>query len=407
MTNRYLTKIAQLSSDTKKEISQTGVMAAAGAATGYIGHKTMETGVMRGIKIPAAGKAALAVGGIGLLGDYAAVKLNRHIEKKAHMVENRYLQKVANTYDSNTLAPLGKIDIGHAKDVTPTHAGSRRYRAGQGKMGVNIDYIPRRTITTHSGRAKALSALAIAGLGTAGYLAHKSIKKPSMDKQAGLVLNSLKRGVQRLGGQLKTLGQDFATAPKTMAGMKSMTPSITPILKNRAVQAGAGVVGAGIIGKSMISSGRQKQASISGVNIYLDKVAGQFTEEQAEAMSRPKNMMLTGVFAHRKAINEAGGKASVIDLANRNQMARYTKDAIKSDLKTHLKAGGGSAAGGAILGALLSKSDRFTGAIRGGIVGTLVGTGGASIYNTLKKDWGERIPAQVKEDILAGKYDKK
>jgi hypothetical protein len=87
MTNRYLTKLATLSTDTKKEVAQTGVMAAAGGATGYLGHKLMQTGAVKRMKIPEGGKAALAIGGLGLLGDYAAVKINRGIEKKASLKE--------------------------------------------------------------------------------------------------------------------------------------------------------------------------------------------------------------------------------------------------------------------------------------------------------------------------------
>lgn len=87
MTNRYLIKLAALSTDTKKEIAQTGVMAAAGGATGYLGHKLMQTGAVKRMKIPEGGKAALAIGGLGLLGDYAAVKINRGIEKKASLRE--------------------------------------------------------------------------------------------------------------------------------------------------------------------------------------------------------------------------------------------------------------------------------------------------------------------------------
>ena len=354
--NKYLVKLAQLSSDTKKEVAQTGVMAAAGGATGYAGHKLMQTNAIKRMKIPEGGKAAIAIGGLGLLGDYSAVKLNRHIEKKAYMMENKYLQKAANTYDSTTLAHLRDVDI--------------------------------------------------SGVGGIAYAAKKS-----REKRAGIIMNSLKRGAQRLGGQLKTLGQDFATAPKTMAGMRSMAPSIAPILKNRAVQAGAGVVGAGLVGKAVLGSGQQKQASFG--NTYLSKIASQFTEEQAEDMSHPKRLWLTGAFAHRKAINDAGGEASVFDLANRNRMAMYSKDAMKDDLKRHAKVSGTTAAIGAIIGAIAahSKGKSILGAGVGAGVGALVGAGvgsmGTSNYNLFKKDWGERIPAQVKEDILAGKYDKK
>lgn len=229
--NKYLVKLAQLSSDTKKEVAQTGVMAAAGGATGYAGHKLMQTNAIKRMKIPEGGKAAIAIGGLGLLGDYSAVKLNRHIEKKAYTMENK----------------------------------------------------------------------------------------------------------------------------------------------------------------------------------YLEKIASQFTEEQAEDMSHPKRLWLTGAFAHRKAINDAGGEASVFDLANRNRMAMYSKDAMKDDLKRHAKVSGTTAAIGAIIGAIAahSKGKSILGAGVGALVGAGVGSMGTSNYNLFKKDWGERIPAQVKEDILAGKYDKK
>ena len=66
-----------LSEDTKNELLSTGVIGAAGAATSALAHKFMSTGLVKNT----AGRAALLGGGLGLLGDYAAVKVNKKISQ--------------------------------------------------------------------------------------------------------------------------------------------------------------------------------------------------------------------------------------------------------------------------------------------------------------------------------------
>jgi hypothetical protein len=114
MANRYLEKVARiLSDDSKKELAQTGVIGAIGMGTSALTHKVMNPGVksvaqkvgsgavstiahaarpslgllgkakgiLQGIKSSPTTKAALIGGGLGLLGDFAAVKINKAIDK--------------------------------------------------------------------------------------------------------------------------------------------------------------------------------------------------------------------------------------------------------------------------------------------------------------------------------------
>lgn len=76
--NRYLQKAAQfLSNDTRKEVSNTATIGAAGAVTGAISNR-----ILHGAHAGSGVKAALVGGGLGLIGDYAAVKLNKHINNR-------------------------------------------------------------------------------------------------------------------------------------------------------------------------------------------------------------------------------------------------------------------------------------------------------------------------------------
>ena len=87
MSNKYLEKIAMfgISPDTKKELAQTASVGAAGVA-GTLA--TNKIGQMTGLlpKVMEKGHSAklgLLGGAIGLGADYAAVKINRKLEKTA------------------------------------------------------------------------------------------------------------------------------------------------------------------------------------------------------------------------------------------------------------------------------------------------------------------------------------
>lgn len=74
--NKYIEKIAQLvSTETKRDIANTGVIAGLGAAGNVLADK-----IMHGPKGGGA-KAALIGGGIGLAADYAGIKLNKKINE--------------------------------------------------------------------------------------------------------------------------------------------------------------------------------------------------------------------------------------------------------------------------------------------------------------------------------------
>lgn len=78
-----------LSDETKTELLSTGVIGAAGAATSALAHKVMSTGVVKNT----AGRAALIGGGLGLIGDYAAVKVNNRLND--HSVKSKHMNKQA------------------------------------------------------------------------------------------------------------------------------------------------------------------------------------------------------------------------------------------------------------------------------------------------------------------------
>lgn len=79
--NRYLEKIAALSDQAKKDIVNTGIVGLAGGVTGMAAHKALS--MPRFSKLSGIGKFGLA-SGIGLIGDYAAVKAMDKINKQGN-----------------------------------------------------------------------------------------------------------------------------------------------------------------------------------------------------------------------------------------------------------------------------------------------------------------------------------
>jgi len=76
--NIYLTKIAEMSQQAKKDIVNTGVIGTAGGVTGMATHELLKMPRFSGLS--RLGKFGLA-SGVGLLGDYAAVKAMNKIHK--------------------------------------------------------------------------------------------------------------------------------------------------------------------------------------------------------------------------------------------------------------------------------------------------------------------------------------
>lgn len=87
-----LDKVAALSPETKHELAATGVIGAIGAGTSALTHRVMSAGLVKNT----AGKAALIGGGLGLLGDYAAVKLNKKLSPEDAGSKVKTMTKVAN-----------------------------------------------------------------------------------------------------------------------------------------------------------------------------------------------------------------------------------------------------------------------------------------------------------------------
>lgn len=91
---------------TKSDLLHTSTIAAAGTGMGVLAAKA---GKM--LKLTNhAGKMGALIGGAGLAGDYAAVKANNFLDSKMHKSasENRYLEKIAETYSVKGHPGLGK-----------------------------------------------------------------------------------------------------------------------------------------------------------------------------------------------------------------------------------------------------------------------------------------------------------
>lgn len=86
-----LDKAASIDPETKHELASTAVIGAAGAATSALTHKLTSGGLVKNT----AGKAALIGGGLGLLGDYAAVKLNKKLSPDAQPNKGHTMDKQA------------------------------------------------------------------------------------------------------------------------------------------------------------------------------------------------------------------------------------------------------------------------------------------------------------------------
>lgn len=100
-----LDKVAALSDGAKEEALSTGVIGATGFGTGVLGQSLLGNSTFRKLtsRLGTKTKAGLAVGGLGLIGDYGAVKAIRAISGPStvkHEVKN--MNKVAN-YQRNQL----------------------------------------------------------------------------------------------------------------------------------------------------------------------------------------------------------------------------------------------------------------------------------------------------------------
>lgn len=84
-----------MDTQTKDELLHTGTIGAVGLGTGMLSAKI-------GHAIPKIGKSVLAAGalsgGLGLIGDYGAVKLNKKLTMKKQASDNKYLEKIAESY---------------------------------------------------------------------------------------------------------------------------------------------------------------------------------------------------------------------------------------------------------------------------------------------------------------------
>ena len=84
--NKYLTKISQMvSTDTKKDIVNTGIIGTLGGVAGMASHSLLTRGAHAAEAASHAGPSkgkVFAVGtGLGLLADYAGLKLKPHVDK--------------------------------------------------------------------------------------------------------------------------------------------------------------------------------------------------------------------------------------------------------------------------------------------------------------------------------------
>lgn len=149
-----------------------------------IGSTVRSQGFKKGLKIGAIG------GAIGLVGDYAAVKINKAMTKES--MDNKYLEKVAEMYSVK-----GHPGVGYGIYKTPgIQMGREDYHEYAHKVESHpVQHLP--------------AALMLGGGGAAAYLAHKRGGRPAM---AGMLV----------GGAGAFLGRHIADNVSHIRALESM-----------------------------------------------------------------------------------------------------------------------------------------------------------------------------------------
>lgn len=103
-----LHKQAELAQDAKHEAISTGIIGATGFATGAVGHKLLATKLFQRAtsKLSPTVRSGLAIGGLGLVGDYGAVKAIKALENKGQ-----------NENKANTMNKVASILREHASEL--------------------------------------------------------------------------------------------------------------------------------------------------------------------------------------------------------------------------------------------------------------------------------------------------
>ena len=164
--------------------------------------------------------------------------------------DNKYLnmEKVANTYDSATLAYLGKVDITKAKDVTPVKGMSGKGMSGKAKL-----------------LAGAAGLAGVAGLGYAATRGKKAPENKYLDKTAGVlggVLSTAKKFAGNLtGSRVNALNgridKTFMSGKLPGNNLLKATSSATSAMHN--TRLGVGIAGGLVAGKMIDRSGNNSQ----------------------------------------------------------------------------------------------------------------------------------------------------
>lgn len=190
---------------------------------------------------------------------YSSIKKNKH-EKKASEMTNKYLEKIAIFHKHEKKAQIEGTILG------PKARAKKVLDALEAHEKLKRNRLLRRIGT--------VGLMGAAGIG--GYYAGKTLLNKGQEKRANVFGKAL--GAARGFGQKvmrgtsmlpKQLGNVQAAAAKRGIFSKQTAGALKPLLRNKAVQTGAGLVGAGLVGGAMLN----KQSS---ENKYLAKIAGMF-----------------------------------------------------------------------------------------------------------------------------------
>lgn len=293
MTNKYLNSLSKkASSDGLKDVAHTGTIGAMGFGTSYLASRLVNGAEHSGNK-----KAALVGGALGLAGDYAAVKLNKHIDKGMDkLASNRFLEKIAkNEVSHHTSGMPGSkavLDVDSSGHVNHVHnQGSPVFEAADKAKHMNPNV---KKVGFGLNKYVGLGILGVAATGAAGYGAKKlydkaHVKKANVQHLRGYSKNNAPITDKKLAGintaihtSSKLIGGPIGIGAKIgahAAGGRSFNGAlreegrgaITGTAKGIGYGIGAAGIGAGIGAIAGKFAGNQRVAKV-GANI-IAKVA--------------------------------------------------------------------------------------------------------------------------------------
>lgn len=318
--NKYLTKVADA-----KDIRDTATIGAIGAVTGLAGVKALK-------HFPKLGSSNAKImgitGGLGLLGDFAAVKANKAMEKKAAIdtkklkgIDRHLHTGIMENIQNNPNTPKSDQRKIKALNATTTPAAIGASLVAGKKLGP----LAERLVGKKYGALASLGTAVGAGVGVSAIMnrANNKLKRKNADKEfqkyAALKDNLSQKEKYIFDGAKKNAGTDPGILPGA-----SRFGTVGAIY--------GGLVGAGL-GAKHSKGVAQAAARKTRGTLQADPIA-----------NRAKNH---GVRSHKRAVVVAGKTASPIHnpLLNRANALRKTKLGVAAHMATRI---GGAIAGAAV-----------------------------------------------------------